>query len=63
MQKSRDMVVTIMYKAHEGSVSVLNHFKGKYQVPITYKKLGDKDLTIEEDSDDYNAFDYEDQNV
>ena len=52
----------MMEKAQEGSQKLIKMYhdkRGNYQ----YKQLGRLDLHIEEDDDDFNAFDYEDQGV
>lgn len=69
MQKSKDMVLYLMYQAHSGSTGLLQYYvingkNGKKDSKGTsdhsdYEKI----ILLEEDADDYNAFDYEDQQV
>lgn len=59
------MVLYMMYTAHSGSTGVLQYYrgdkykKGEYGECYDYEKV----ILLEEDADDYNAFDYEDQSV
>ena len=63
------MMLYMMYTAHNGSSGILKYYapgsdKGKkdYGGASDFYDY-DKVILLEEDADDYNAFDYEDQSV
>ena len=68
MQKSTNMVLVLMNSAHSGSMGLLQRFivvkkDDKLKEEILNNYDCEKVILLEEDADDYNAFDYEDAEV
>ena len=66
MSKSRDMVLTLMSAAHVNTARILNYYKAKkegYEYKSAHINDNDfdyeRDILLDEDADDLNAFDYE----
>lgn len=68
MHKTQSMLLHMMYTAHSGSTGLLKYYapgggeKGKKDYGSTSAEYYDyeKVILLEEDADDFNAFDYED---
>lgn len=67
MSKSRDMFLTLISSAHTNTSRVLNYYRMK-KYDCEYKPAPsndnedfdyERDILLDEDADDFNAFDYE----
>lgn len=64
LQKSRDMVLVMMTIAHNNTQKILFYYRKKEGYEYKSAPANDyeyeREILLEEDADDYHAFDYED---
>jgi hypothetical protein len=66
LQKSQNMVLFMMETAHTSSQKLINYYRSKEGYEYKARSSSDfdyeREILLEEDDDDFQAFDYEEQN-